>query len=53
MPQLDETGRPIPWTGPTWTPTGPTLGAKPGTLCDESGSHLFISGVCCDCGLEY
>ena len=52
---VDERHVPIPWDGPTWTPTGPQLGSRPGTPCvlDYGGSHMFIAGVCCDCGLTY
>lgn len=50
---VDETHRPLLWDGPTWEPTDGTLEVRPGTPCAESGSHLFVSGTCADCGLVY
>jgi hypothetical protein len=52
MPSLDLVTHEVrPWAGPTWTPTGPTLGTKPGTYCHEDGSHLLVAEVCANCGL--
>lgn len=49
---VDETHRPIVWEGPTWSTPGNLLAVKPGTPCADYGSHLFVSGVCADCGLQ-
>lgn len=54
MPSLDPVTHAVtPWAGATWSTTDGTLTAKPGTYCAEDGSHLFVSGVCANCGLTY
>ena len=49
---VDHTHRPIRWDAPSWAPTGPTVGVRPGTPCEEFASHCLVAGVCADCGLE-
>jgi hypothetical protein len=54
MPSLDPVTRAVSlWSDATWTNADGTLAAKPGTYCAEDGSHLFVSGVCANCGLTY
>lgn len=54
MPSLDPVTHAVrPWSGATWTNADGTLAAKPGTYCADDGSHLFVSGVCANCGLTY
>lgn len=54
MPSLDPVTHEVrPWAGEVWRSVSGKLDTRPGTYCDEVGSHCFTADVCSNCGLTY